>query len=64
MGCRLQGPEARGSIEEIVREVLLCDREHGPALRKRHMGGRMEELLTSFHDRCLRHIRSVASLLD
>jgi hypothetical protein len=39
MGCRLQGPEARGSIEEIVREVLLCDREHGPALRKRHMGG-------------------------
>ncbi len=28
----------RGSVEEIVREVLPCDREHGPAIRKRHMG--------------------------
>jgi hypothetical protein len=34
MGCRLQGPEARGSVEEIVREVIPCDREHGPAVRK------------------------------
>jgi hypothetical protein len=25
--------------EEIVREVLPCDREHSPAIRKRHMGG-------------------------
>jgi hypothetical protein len=29
--CHLQDPEARGSVEEIVREVLPCDREHGPS---------------------------------
>jgi hypothetical protein len=32
----VQGPEARGSI---VREVLPCNSEHGPTIRKRHMGG-------------------------
>jgi hypothetical protein len=39
MGCCLQGPEARGSVEEVVCEVLPCDREHGSAIRKRHVVG-------------------------
>ncbi len=42
----------------IVSTVLLYGSDTWVVTR------RMEELLTSFHDRCLRHIRSVASLLD
>jgi hypothetical protein len=48
-GLPSQGPEARGSVEEIVCEVIPGDREHGLLYGSDTwvVTGRMEELLTS-----------------
>jgi hypothetical protein len=36
-GLPSQGPDARGRLRSRSK-VLPCDREHGPAIRKRHVG--------------------------